>query len=62
MICLACTPSSSPKYKVFGNAEEVILNGLKQYVGEVKSVTFPAPENWFGMPDAGFEELKSMLD
>ena len=56
-------PKFKPKMaKVFGNAGEVILNGLKQYVGEVKSVTFPAPENWFGMPDAEFDELKSMLD
>jgi ketopantoate hydroxymethyltransferase len=39
----------------------VILNGLKQYVGEVKSTTFPAPENWFGMADAEFDELKKMV-
>jgi 3-methyl-2-oxobutanoate hydroxymethyltransferase len=35
--------------KVFGNA------------GEVKSVTFPASENWFGMPDEEFEELKKII-
>jgi 3-methyl-2-oxobutanoate hydroxymethyltransferase len=56
-------PKFKPKMaKVFGNAGEVILNGLKQYVSEVKSVTFPAPENWFGMPDEEFDELKKMLD
>lgn len=56
-------PKFKPKMaKVFGNAGEVILNGLKQYVGEVKSQTFPAPENWFGMPDEEFDELKKMLD
>jgi len=56
-------PKFKPKMaKVFGNAGEVILNGLKQYVGEVKSQAFPAPENWFGMPDEEFDELKKMLD
>ncbi len=44
--------------KVFGNAGEVILNGLKGYVQEVGDHTFPQPEHWFGMPDEEFEELK----
>lgn len=47
--------------KVFGNAGEVILNGLKQYVNEVTDQTFPAPENWFGMADQEYEELLDML-
>ena len=47
--------------KVFGNAGEVILNGLKQYVQEVTENTFPQPENWFGMPDEEYEELMKML-
>jgi 3-methyl-2-oxobutanoate hydroxymethyltransferase len=47
--------------KVFGNAGEVILNGLKQYVTEVTDQTFPAPENWFGMADQEYEELLDML-
>src|SRR5512139_3862897 len=47
--------------KVFGNAGEVILNGLKGYVQEVSDHTFPQPENWFGMPDEEFEELKQNL-
>jgi 3-methyl-2-oxobutanoate hydroxymethyltransferase len=56
-------PKFKPKMaKVFGNAGEVILNGLKQYVSEVKSASFPASENWFGMQDDEFEELKKMLD
>lgn len=51
-------PKFKPKMaKVFGNAGEVILNGLKQYVSEVKSVTFPAAENYFGMPDNEYDEL-----
>jgi 3-methyl-2-oxobutanoate hydroxymethyltransferase len=48
--------------KVFGNAGEVILNGLKQYVDEVGSKTFPQPENWFTMKDEEFDELRKMLD
>jgi 3-methyl-2-oxobutanoate hydroxymethyltransferase len=48
--------------KVFGNAGEVILNGLKQYVEEVSNHHFPAPENWFGMPDDEYDELVKMLE
>jgi 3-methyl-2-oxobutanoate hydroxymethyltransferase len=47
--------------KMFGNAGEVILNGLKQYVSEVSSQTFPAPENWFGMADQEYEDLLNLL-
>jgi 3-methyl-2-oxobutanoate hydroxymethyltransferase len=47
--------------KVFGNAGEVILNGLKGYVQEVSEKTFPQPENWFGMPDDEFDELMKGL-
>lgn len=47
--------------KMFGNAGEVILNGLKQYVSEVSSHSFPAPENWFGMPDQEYEDLLNLL-
>jgi 3-methyl-2-oxobutanoate hydroxymethyltransferase len=55
-------PKFTPKMaKVFGNAGEVILNGLKQYAAEVSNKTFPAPENWFGMKDDEFDELKKML-
>jgi 3-methyl-2-oxobutanoate hydroxymethyltransferase len=47
--------------KVFGNAGEVILNGLKQYAQEVTDQTFPQPENWFGMPDDEYDELLILL-
>jgi len=43
--------------KTFGNAGEVILNGLKQYVSEVSGKIFPQPENWFGMTDDEYNEL-----
>ncbi len=55
-------PKFKPKMaKVFGNAGEVILNGLKQYVSEVNTKTFPQPENWFGMPDDEYDELLKLL-
>jgi 3-methyl-2-oxobutanoate hydroxymethyltransferase len=51
-------PKFKPKMaKVFGNAGEVILNGLKQYVDEVSDGTFPAKENYFGIKDEEYNEL-----
>ncbi len=47
--------------KVFGNAGEVILNGLKQYVSEVSEKTFPQPEHWFTMKDEEYDELMGIL-
>ena len=47
--------------KVFGEAGQVILNGLKGYVDEVTHKTFPQPENWFGMKDEDYTELLSLL-
>jgi 3-methyl-2-oxobutanoate hydroxymethyltransferase len=47
--------------KVFGNAGEVILNGLKQYVQEVGDKSFPQPEHWFTMKDEEYEDLMGML-
>jgi 3-methyl-2-oxobutanoate hydroxymethyltransferase len=56
-------PKFKPKMaKVFGNAGEVILNGLKCYHDEVIAKTFPAPENWFGMQDQEYDDLVKMLD
>lgn len=55
-------PRFKPKMaKTFGNAGEVILNGLKDYVTEVTAKTFPAAENWFGMSDEEYDELLGML-
>ncbi|MEJ2750440.1 MAG: 3-methyl-2-oxobutanoate hydroxymethyltransferase, partial [Anaerolineae bacterium] len=56
-------PKFTPKMaKVYGNAGEVILNGLKQYVGEVQDKAFPQPTNYFGMKDEEYDELMKMLD
>ena len=55
-------PRFTPKMaKVYGNAGEVILNGLKQYVAEVQEHQFPQPENWFGIKDDQFAELEKMF-
>ncbi|OGN73703.1 MAG: 3-methyl-2-oxobutanoate hydroxymethyltransferase [Chloroflexi bacterium GWB2_49_20] len=55
-------PKFKPKMaKVFGNAGEVILNGLKGYAAEVTGKTFPQPENWFGMPDEEYNDLLRLL-
>ena len=56
-------PKFRPKMaKVYGNAGEVILNGLKNYRDEVIGGRFPQPDHWFGMPDEEYEDLKRMLD
>jgi 3-methyl-2-oxobutanoate hydroxymethyltransferase len=55
-------PKFTPKMaKVYGNAGEVILNGLKQYVGEVQDKAFPQPTNYFGMKDEEYDELLKLL-
>jgi 3-methyl-2-oxobutanoate hydroxymethyltransferase len=56
-------PKFKPRMaKVFGEAGEVILAGLKEYIQEVTDRTFPQQENWFGMPDEEYDELLQMLD
>ena len=47
--------------KVFADAGAVIRDGLNAYVKEVTEKSFPAPENWFGMPDEEYNELLKML-
>ena len=55
-------PKFKPKMaKLYGDAGQVILDGLKQYVGEVSERQFPQPENWFGMKDEEFAELQRLL-
>jgi 3-methyl-2-oxobutanoate hydroxymethyltransferase len=56
-------PKFTPKMaRVYGNAGEVILNGLKQYVAEVTDGSFPGEENYFGMKDEEFDQLAEALD
>jgi len=55
-------PRFKPKMaKVYGNAGEVILKGLQQYVAEVSARQFPQPENWFGMKDEEWAELDKLM-
>ncbi|MHC1732979.1 MAG: 3-methyl-2-oxobutanoate hydroxymethyltransferase [Bacteroidales bacterium] len=59
----ALYPKFKPRMaKVFADAGSVIREGLKSYVKEVHEKTFPAPENWFGMADEEFDELKQLLE
>ncbi len=55
-------PRFKPKMaKVYGDAGEVILNGLKQYVAEVTEKTFPQPEHYFGIKDEEYDQLVEMF-
>lgn len=47
--------------KVYADAGQVIVDGLKAYVNEVTNKTFPQPENWFGMKDEDYAELMELL-
>ena len=56
-------PKFKPRMaKVYADAGQVILNGLKEYVDEVTGKNFPQPENWFGMKDEEYQELLGLLD
>ena len=55
-------PKFQPKMaKVFGDAGDVILKGLQQYVQEVGDRTFPARENYFGIKDGEYDQLLRQL-
>ncbi len=56
-------PKFKPRMaKVFGNAGEIILKGLQQYVLEVATKEFPQPENWFTIKEDEYEELLRLLE
>lgn len=55
-------PKFKPKMaKVYGNAGEIILNGLKNYHDEVIEKKFPEKENYFGMNDDEYGELRKLV-
>lgn len=55
-------PKFKPKMaKVYGDAGNVILEGLKNYAKEVRERQFPQPENWFTMKDEEYQELLRLL-
>jgi 3-methyl-2-oxobutanoate hydroxymethyltransferase len=56
-------PKFTPKMaRVYGDAGQVILNGIKQYVEDVTTRDFPQRENWFTMRNSAYEELLETLD
>ena len=56
-------PKFTPKMaRVYGNAGQVILDGIKKYVEDVVTYDFPQRENWFTMKDDAFAELKESLE
>ncbi len=56
-------PHFKPKMaKVYADAGELILSGLRRYVSEVTEGAFPQPEHWFGMQDEEMRELEEMLE
>ena len=58
----ALYPKFKPRMaKVFADAGAVIREGLNGYVKEVTEKTFPAKENWFGMPDEEYDELLNLV-
>ena len=58
----ALYPKFKPRMaKVFADAGAVIREGLNGYVKEVTEKTFPAKENWFGMPDEEYDELLKIV-
>ena len=55
-------PKFTPKMaKVYANAGELILSGLKQYVDEERGGQFPQPENYFGIKDEEVDEIRREL-
>jgi 3-methyl-2-oxobutanoate hydroxymethyltransferase len=55
-------PKFKPRMaKVYADAGKIITDGLKEYVDEVQSKTFPQPENWFGISDEEYDELKKLI-
>ena len=55
-------PKFKPKMvKLYGNAGEIILNGLKQYVLDVTTRAFPQRENYFTIADDEYDKLLKML-
>lgn len=55
-------PRFKPKMaKVYTDAGQAILEGLRTYVCEVSEKSFPQPENWFEMKDEEYEELLNLI-
>ena len=52
-----------PKFtKRFANLTEVALNGIRAYVDEVKSGSFPDDEHSYGVDDAEYEKFVTLVE
>ena len=52
-----------PKFtKCFANLTEVALNGIRAYVDEVKSGSFPDDEHSYGVDDAEYENFVTLVE
>lgn len=55
-------PKFKPRMaKVYGDAGQVILDGLKRYAAEVSEKQFPASEHYFGIKDEEYVELLNLI-
>ncbi len=55
-------PKFKPRMaKVYADVGKTITDGLKEYVDEVQSKTFPQPENWFEISDEEYDELMKLI-
>ncbi len=56
-------PKFTPKMaKKYGDAGQIIGDGLKQYVSEVQNKVFPEPERYFGIKDEEYQELVKLVE
>ena len=56
-------PAFTPKFaKQYADLGEVIVQGLKRYVDEVREGQFPEPKHCFTIPEEQYEELLAMLE
>ena len=52
-----------PKFtKRYGKLTEVAVNGIQQYVSEVKSNTFPDDDHTYGVDEPEFERFATMVE
>ncbi len=55
-------PKFTPRMaRVYGNAGQIIVEGLKRYVYDVTTRDFPQRENWFTMKDSAYAELLQLI-
>ena len=56
-------PKFTPKFaKIYANVGEVILNGLYQYIEEVKQGAFPEPKHSFVISEAEFRQFEELIE